>query len=197
MRGNPIFVPIRASQFELREKASRFLVFVFPVGSVFEAEERLETLKKEYFDATHICFTWVIGVGKEEKARRSDAGEPKGTAGPPILDAVRRAGVTNALVAVVRYFGGTKLGTGGLSRAYRDAAVEALALAGKKELLEEIQLNAPLSLADRLLNLAKKFGVGVKEKKFGQDASILFLVPVSRREVFLKEGEKIIGMASG
>ena len=150
-------------------------------------------MKKEYFDATHICFAWVIGVGKEEKVRSSDAGEPKGTAGAPILDAIRRAGITNTLVAIVRYFGGTKLGTGGLSRTYRQAAAEALAKAGKKELLEEIRLKAPLALADRILKLSGRFDAEAKEKKFAQDVSIVFLVPASCREAFLKEAEKIIG----
>ena len=154
-------------------------------------------MKKEYFDATHICFAWVIGVGKDEKVRSSDAGEPKGTAGLPILDAIRRTGVTNVLAAVVRYFGGTKLGTGGLSRAYRQAASEALTKAGKKELLEEIRLKAPLSLADRLLKLSIRFKAEVKEKKFAQALSVAFLVPASRREAFLKEAEKIIGRAAG
>ncbi len=197
MPGNPVFVPARLAQFELREKASRFKAFAFPVASGAEVEERLETLKKEYFDATHICFAWVIGSGKDEKIRSSDAGEPKGTAGLPILDAIRRRGLTNTLVAIVRYFGGTKLGTGGLSRTYRDVATEALAKAGKKELLEEIRLKAPLSRADRLLKLSHRFDAEVKEKKFAQDASILFLVPASRREAFLKEAERIIGRASG
>ena len=154
-------------------------------------------MKKEYFDATHICFAWVIGVGKDEKVHRSDAGEPKGTAGGPILDALRAADVTNVLVVVVRYFGGTKLGTGGLSRAYRAVAAEALSKAGKKELLEEVRLKAPISLADRLLKLSGRFDAKVKEKKFAQEVSVAFLVPVRRREVFLKEAEKIIGRVSG
>jgi uncharacterized YigZ family protein len=170
---------------------------VFPVDSAATAEKQLVELEKEYFDASHICYAWVIGTEKEEKTRSSDAGEPKGTAGPPILAAVRGAGVTNVLAAVVRYFGGTKLGTGGLSRAYRQAAAEALALAGRKELLEEIRLSVPLPLADRLLNLSSRFGAEVKEKRFAGDASILFLVPTSRRDVFLKEAKKIIGRTSG
>ncbi len=197
MPGNPVLVPARSAQFELREKASRFKAFVFPVVSVEAAEQELAALKKEYFDASHICYAWSIGSGKDAKVRSSDAGEPKGTAGPPILEAIRGAGLTNVLAAVVRYFGGTKLGTGGLSRAYRQAAAAAFALAGKKELLEEVRLAAPLSFAGRLLNLAKKFGAEVKEKKFAQSVSILFLVPVSRREAFLKEAEKIIGRMSG
>lgn len=157
----------------------------------------MEELRKEYFDASHICYAWLVGVGKDEKARRFDAGEPKGTAGPPILDAIRGAGLTNVLVAVVRYFGGTKLGTGGLSRAYRQAAGGALELTVKKELLEEVRLSAPLPLADRLLNLAKKIGAEIKEKKFAGEMTATFLVPASRREAFLKEVEKIIGRTSG
>ena len=197
MPGSAVFVPARASQFELREKASRFKAFVFPVDSIDEAETKLAGLKKEYFDASHICYAWLLGSGKEERVRSSDAGEPKGTAGPPILDAIHGAGLTNVLAAVVRYFGGTKLGTGGLSRAYRQAAAEALKLAGKKELLEEVRLSAPIPLADRLLRLAKKFGAEVREKKFGQEASFLFLIPASRQVAFLKEAEKILDRRAG
>lgn len=197
MPSRAVFVPARSAQSELREKASRFKAFSIPVESIETAEKKLTALKKEYFDANHICYAWLVGAGKEEKARSSDAGEPKGTAGPPILEVIRGASITNVLVVVVRYFGGTKLGTGGLSRAYRQAAVEALALAGKKELLEEVRLSAPLSLADRLLNLSKRFGAEVKEKKFGADASFLFLVPSSRQEVFQKEAEKILGRRGG
>lgn len=197
MPSKSFFVPARNAQFELREKASRFKAIVFPVDSATDAEAKLAELKKEYFDASHICFAWLLGTEKEEKSRCSDAGEPKGTAGPPILDAMRGAGLTNVLVAVVRYFGGTKLGIGGLSRAYRQAAAQVLALAGRKELLGEIQLSVPLPLADRLLNLSRRFGAEVKGKKFAGDASILFLVPASRREAFLKEAEKITGRTSG
>ncbi len=161
------------------------------------AEKKLAELKKEYFDASHICFAWLIRTVKEEKARSSDAGEPKSTAGPPILDAIRGAGLTNVLAAVVRYFGGTKLGTGGLSRAYRRAAAEALVLAGKTELLEEIQLQAPISFADRLLKLARRFDAEVREKKFAQEVSVVFLVPSSRREAFLREAERITGRGAG
>jgi uncharacterized YigZ family protein len=184
------------SQFELREKASKFRAFVFPVDSVATAEKKLAALKKEYFDASHICYARLIGVGKEEKVRSSDAGEPKGTAGPPMLEAIRGAGLTNVLVAVVRYFGGTKLGTGGLSRAYRQAAAKALELAGKRELLEEVELSVPLSLADRLLNLSKRFGAEVKEKDFSGEMTATFLVPKSRRDDFIKEAEKVTGRVS-
>ena len=197
MPSNPLFVPARTTQFELREKASRFRTFVFPVASVDEAEEKLAFLKKEYFDASHHCFAWVVNTGRQEKTRTSDAGEPKGTAGPPILEAIRGTGLTNVLVAVVRYFGGTQLGTGGLSRAYRRAASEALKAAGKKELLEEVRLSAPLTLADRLLNLSQRFGAEVKKKNFAGEMTATFLVPISRREAFLKEAEKVIGRTAG
>lgn len=197
MPGKPLYVPAGPAQSELREKSSRFLAFVFPATSVSEAEAKLTALKKDYFDASHVCFGWVIGRGKDEIPRSSDAGEPKGTAGPSILDAIRGAGLTNALVVVVRYFGGTKLGTGGLSRTYRQAASEALAKAGKKELAEELRLQAPLSLVDRILNLAARFGAEVKQKTFANGMTAVFLVPVSRKEEFVKETEKILGRNSG
>jgi len=159
----------------------------------------LKGMKKEYFDASHICFAWVLGTGKEEKIRSSDAGEPKGTAGKPILEAIRSAGLSNVLVAVVRYFGGTKLGTGGLSRAYRQAATDVLQKCGKKELVlsEKVFLTVPLPLADRILRLAKRFGATVKDKKFGKDLRMTLLVPVEQKGKFMKEVESLLRRIAG
>lgn len=156
-------------------------------------------MKKEYFDASHICFAWVIGTGIEEKVRSSDAGEPKGTAGKPILEAIRSAGLSNALVAVVRYFGGTKLGTGGLSRAYRQAALDVLQKCGKKALMmmEEVSLIVPLKRADRVLRLAQRFGAKVKNKKFGSDLEVTLLVPVEQKAKFMKEVGSLLRRVDG
>lgn len=194
MPGSSFFVPDREARTEVREKASRFIAFVFPVETAEEAEKRLAGLKKEYFNASHICFAWIIGVGKEKKARSSDAGEPKGTAGVPILNAIRSAGLTNVLAAVVRYFGGTKLGTGGLARVYRQAAADPLQKCGRKELLitEEISLSAPLGAADRLLKLAGRMGAEVKKKEFGAQMKAVFAVPVEKKEKFLAEAQKLL-----
>ena len=124
-------VPARDGTGEVRELASRFLAFAYPVSDPDEAVEAIERLRRRYHDATHVAFAWKIGSGDAALRRSSDAGEPSGTAGKPIASAIESAGVTDVVVAVVRYFGGTKLGTGGLSRAYREAAGRAIAAAGR------------------------------------------------------------------
>lgn len=125
-------VPAKEGQAEVREKGSRFLAFAIPVATAEEVREALSRIERAHHDATHVAFAWKIGVGDAARLRSSDAGEPPGSAGRPIAVAIESAGLTDILVAVVRYFGGTKLGTGGLARAYREAATQALSTAGRK-----------------------------------------------------------------
>ena len=106
---------------EIVEKKSRFIADVFPVSSAEEATEYLEKVKKQYWDARHHCWAYVIGVENVQE-RCSDDGEPSGTAGKPILEVIRGQGLHNVLIVVTRYFGGTLLGTGGLVRAYTAAS---------------------------------------------------------------------------
>lgn len=111
---------------EIVEKKSRFIGEVYPVVSEEEAAEILEKVKKQYWDARHHCWAYVIGEVQTTE-RFSDDGEPGGTAGKPILEVLRGAEVANTMIVVTRYFGGTLLGTGGLVRAYAKASKEALA----------------------------------------------------------------------
>lgn len=106
---------------EIVEKKSRFIVTVVPVTNQEEIQDELEKLRKKYYDARHNCYAYVLGE-KAEEIRCSDDGEPSGTAGKPILEVIQGSGITNILVVVTRYFGGTLLGTGGLVRAYTQAA---------------------------------------------------------------------------
>lgn len=115
----------RGSSAEIVEKKSRFIGDVFPVTSEEEALEYLEKVKKQYWDARHHCWAYVIGETQVQE-RFSDDGEPSGTAGKPILEVIRGQKLTNTLVVVTRYFGGTLLGTGGLVRAYTKSSQEAL-----------------------------------------------------------------------
>jgi len=108
-------------QAEYRDRGSKFTAFAFPVGSIDEFKEKLAYLKKEHPKATHHCFAYRIGPDGET-FRVSDAGEPSGTAGRPILGQIDSKGLTNVLVVVVRYFGGTLLGVPGLINAYKTAA---------------------------------------------------------------------------
>lgn len=111
---------------EIVEKKSRFIANVLPVQSVQEAEEQIAAFQKKFWDARHNCYAFVIG-SDFGTTRCSDNGEPSGTAGKPILEVIKGAGVTNVLIIVTRYFGGVLLGTGGLVRAYTQAAQTGLA----------------------------------------------------------------------
>jgi len=118
-------VPAASSQGELREKGSRFLALVFPAARPAAAAAALAEVRRRHPDATHHC--WASRLGPAAAARSSDGGEPAGTAGVPILRVLEGAGLSDAVCVVVRWFGGTKLGKGGLARAYAAAAREALA----------------------------------------------------------------------
>lgn len=110
---------------EIVEKKSRFLASVYPVSTTEEAEEIIEGLKKQYWDARHNCYAYVIGTVNEQ-CKCSDDGEPSGTAGKPMLEVLQKEEIKNVLVVVTRYFGGVLLGTGGLVRAYTQATKEGL-----------------------------------------------------------------------
>ena len=104
---------------------SRFIAYMFELQSLDDVKTNLEFLKKEYKKATHICYAYVFNINVVSE-KCFDDGEPGGTAGYPILNVIKKRGVTNTLVAVVRYFGGIKLGAGGLTRAYTKAAATVL-----------------------------------------------------------------------
>mgnify|MGYP003290863357 CR=1 FL=1 len=115
----------RPAETTYRQLSSKFLVYAYPVESEAEIKEYLDALRKRWFDATHHCYAWRLGAHGEQ-FRANDDGEPSSTAGKPILGQLLSQEITNCLVVVVRYFGGTLLGTGGLMVAYREATKDAL-----------------------------------------------------------------------
>lgn len=116
---------IATSQGLYKEKMSKFISFAVPVQSAAEAKEVVKQYQKEYFDARHVCWAYMIGAARTEFLS-NDNGEPSGTAGKPILGQINSFGLTNIVIVVVRYFGGIKLGTSGLIVAYREAAADAI-----------------------------------------------------------------------
>ena len=116
------------------EKKSKFIALAYPVSSVEETKTILDQIRKDYYDARHVCWAYMIGAEREE-FRSNDDGEPSGTAGKPILGQINSNQLSNILIAVVRYFGGIKLGTGGLIVAYRESAAAAIA---ESEIVERI-----------------------------------------------------------
>ena len=123
----PYKTVLYASETEFTEKKSRFIGRCFPVSSEEEAMEKLNSVRRLHYDATHNCWAYALSDGSR---RFSDDGEPGGTAGMPIMDTLIRRGISDALIVVTRYFGGILLGSGGLVRAYSKAASDALNQAG-------------------------------------------------------------------
>jgi uncharacterized YigZ family protein len=121
---------------EIKVQRSRFLAEAAPADDLNTAKSIVTALAKRYHDCRHVCYAWRGGVGPTLREKHHDAGEPHGTAGAPILAALRSTGITNCVVVVARYFGGIKLGTGGLARAYGEAAAKALAAAPQRTVVE-------------------------------------------------------------
>ena len=113
------------AQSQFVEQRSRFISFLWHVTTADEVKERIASLQKEYYDARHICYAYMLGAERTDW-RANDNGEPSGTAGKPILGQINSAGLTDVLIAVVRYFGGVKLGTSGLTEAYRLGAAQVI-----------------------------------------------------------------------
>jgi uncharacterized YigZ family protein len=134
-------------------EGSRFITDVFPVSSEFEAKEKLKVVRKKYFDASHHCFAFVIG--REKQSRFSDDGEPSGTAGVKIQSAIQSKHLSDILLIVTRYFGGTKLGVGGLGRAYFESALEGLNAAQiiSKQMMQIVEVKFPFSDSNSVMNL--------------------------------------------
>ena len=131
---------LKGAQGEYEEKKSRFLSQSFCVRREEEVAEILSGLRKQHYDARHVCYAYILH-GNPPVEKSSDDGEPAKTAGLPMLDLLRAASLRNTLITVVRYFGGTKLGTGGLVRAYTAAAKEALNASVTAEILPAVQLS--------------------------------------------------------
>ena len=153
-----------------KEKGSKFIALAFPVESDSEIKIQLEAIKKKYFDARHHCYAFVLGADKK-KFRAFDDGEPNHSAGDPILGQIRSRELTNIMVVVVRYFGGTKLGVGGLVQAYKLAAEEALNknVIVEKEVYQLLELHYPYTSTPEIMKLVKDFELEIVEHSFDDE----------------------------
>lgn len=148
---------------EIEIKKSRFITHLIPVKSVTEAEDELSLIKKEHYNATHNCFAYVINDQMNQKM--SDDGEPSRTAGFPILDTLLTNNLDNVLCVVTRYFGGTKLGKGGLIRAYKTATFEAIKKASfyKEETKQVYKAIVPYTIYDSFSHFLKDNAIILNE----------------------------------
>lgn len=171
-----------------KEKGSKFIAYAFPVKSEEETKEILLHLKKEHHSARHHCYAWRIGT-EEPAFRANDDGEPSSTAGKPILGQLLSLDVTNIMVVVVRYFGGTLLGTSGLINAYRSAAADALRNADliTKILEDFFMLKFTYTQMNDVMQIIKQENLNVLTTRFEQDCRLEFSVRKS-------EAKRIKGM---
>ena len=150
-----------------KEKMSKFISFAVPVTSAAEAKEVVAKYQKEYFDARHVCWAYMIGTARNEFLS-NDNGEPSGTAGKPILGQINSFNLTNIVIIVVRYFGGIKLGTSGLIVAYREAAREAINAGNIIECHEmtSISFNFPYLAMNDVMKVVKDPGIKISDQVF-------------------------------
>lgn len=169
-----------------KEKGSKFYAFAYPVSSEDEIKSCLQELKKQYYDARHHCYAYILGKDKLNY-RSNDDGEPGNSAGPPILGQIRSKELTDVLVVVVRYFGGTKLGVGGLITAYKTSTQEALENAEiiTKYLEKEFKITFEYPQMNDVMKLVKDFDLKILDQYFEQDCVMRLIV----REKYANELE--------
>ena len=160
-----------------KEKGSKFIAFAIPVSNVEQIKTILEEKRKEHHDARHVCYAYILGVDKADY-RSNDDGEPSGTAGRPILGSILSAGVTNVLIAVVRYFGGTKLGTSGLINAYKVASADALENAEiiEKTVDEEIHVSFDYLVMNDVMKIIKDVAPQVLSQQFDNNCNMVLSI---------------------
>ena len=166
---------------------SRFITTIYPCTTEEEAQAFIGRINKEFWDATHNCTAYALGP-KQEQQRSSDNGEPSGTAGKPMLEVLKKTGITNVAVVVTRYFGGIKLGAGGLIRAYSHSVAETLRLAPKELHTTRTQLQATIDYS--LYGAVERFVQDQKlhyEANFGEHVTVTILVPPTDVEGIQKE----------
>lgn len=172
---------------EYEEKKSRFIASIAPAASEEEAAAFIESVRKKYYDARHNCPAFIIGKNAE-LTRCSDDGEPGGTAGKPILEVLLGAGVTNVAAVVTRYFGGTLLGTGGLVRAYTQAARAGLADAGTAIMRYKTEITVEIDYGDvgRVQYLLSGRQIEIFQSTYAQNAAFDIRVPREQEEAVKK-----------
>lgn len=173
----------RESQGYFRDKGSKFYAFAYHVESEEEVKERLTVLRKEHHSARHHCYAWRIGT-ENIQFRANDDGEPSSTAGKPILGQLQSKEITNALIVVVRYFGGTLLGVSGLINAYRNAAADAILNAEVVERIIETsyKIHFTYNEMNDVMHLLKQAGFNIRETRFEEGCSLVFSVRKSEAQ---------------
>lgn len=179
-----------------KEKGSKFIALAFPVYSEDDVKERLAEVRKTYYDARHHCYAYLLGAARTTY-RANDDGEPNHSAGDPILGQIRASGFSNVLVIVVRYFGGTKLGVGGLVHAYKTATAEALsgALTVEKHETSLLKIRFEYPQMNDVMSLVKEYNLPVKDQQFEIACALTVETRNQLRETLWQRLHKIEGVS--
>ena len=183
------------SQGIFKEKGNRFVSFAVPISSLEEIKPIIDKIRKEHHEARHHCYAYIIGY-ERIIWRVNDDGEPSGTAGRPILGQINSFGLTNIIIVVSRYFGGTLLGVSGLINAYRSAAESALRNAEltEKTVNEYYKITYPYISMNDVMKILKEENIGQSEQSFDIECNILLNFRVSAKEKVLNRLSRIDGL---
>ncbi len=186
---------VSSAEGSYKEKGSKFLSFAFPVENVDEINQILARYRKQYYDARHICYAYMLGSTRNEW-RTNDDGEPSGTAGKPILGQINSFELTNILIIVVRYFGGILLGTGGLITAYKEASRDALEQANivERTIDEIISVDFDYLLINDVMRVVKDMSPQVLDQSFDNMCAMKLSIRQSDAEKLKSKLRNIIGV---
>jgi uncharacterized YigZ family protein len=171
-----------------KEKGSKFIAYAVPCYSEEEAKRHLEQWRKEHYQSRHVCWAYRFGLDKKQ-FRSNDDGEPTNSAGAPILGQIQSFDLTNILIGVVRYFGGVKLGVGGLIHAYREAAQDALQQAKiiEVEVFHHISITFSYEIMPEIMNWLKRMNVQYSNQQFELNCVLDLKLPLDKIELLKKE----------
>ena len=180
-----------AVEVTMRERSSKFLSFIYPVQTEEQIREALDKLRKRYFDATHHCYAWRLGP-RGEQFRANDDGEPSGTAGKPILGQLLSNEITDCLIVVVRYFGGTKLGVPGLIAAYKEAAANAIEEAHviEKTVDRHLTVDFPYLVMNDVMRVIKDEQPRITGQEFDNLCTMHLTMREGRAEILIEKLKK-------
>ena len=178
-----------------KERSSKFLTYAYPVETEEEIKELLDALRKEYYDATHHCYAYRLGP-QGEAFRANDDGEPSGTAGKPMLGQLLSADLTNCLVVVVRYFGGTKLGVSGLIQAYKESTADVIAVSKiiEKTVDRVIRVDFSYISMNGVMRIIKEMSPRIDEQVFDNLCTMKLRIRESEADMLIAKLEKVEGV---
>lgn len=168
----------------ITEQRSKFMAYAVPVSTQEEIKKCVDEYRKKYYDARHVCWAYMLGSDRTT-FRVNDDGEPSSTAGKPILGAINSHQLTNVLIIVIRYFGGVKLGTGGLTAAYKAAAHDAIVNARivEKTVDEDIEISFEYPFLNGIMKIVKEENPSILSQTFDNDCNMILRIRKSRAEM--------------